>query len=68
MADYGSKGNLHNVNITRKEDRLERMFDTGHFALSNSCTHFVTTLALEDLSHVCFTSFYDYGVMNGGWF
>ena len=49
-------------------EKILCMRHAGYFSLNNSCTHFVATLALENLSHVCFTSFYDYGVMNGGWF
>ena len=45
-------------------DNILCMRHAGHLSLSNNCTSFKTTLALEDLSHVCFTSFYDYGVMN----
>ena len=59
-----SDTSVDNMNITRKEGRLERMFDAGHFSLGNNCTPFKATLALENLSHVCFTSFDDYGVMN----
>ena len=53
-----------NVEMGINFDNILCMRHASHFSLNDSCTHFVATLALEDLSHVCFTSFDDYGVMN----
>ena len=52
------------VNITRKEGRLERTFNAGHFSFSNNYIPFRATLALENLPHVCLSGFNDYSVMN----
>lgn len=52
------------MNITRKEGRLERTFNAGHFSFSNNYIPFRATLALENLSHVCLSGFNNYSVMN----
>ena len=52
------------MNITRKEGRLERTFNAGHFSFSNNYIPFKATLALENLPHVCLSGFNNYSVMN----